>query len=254
MSTLDAYSHRYRFIRFERRDGILQITLHLDGGPAQWSAYPGGIHAELGQAFHDVGHDLENRVIILTGTGDFFLDGSDRTEPSESNPVQFWDRIYREGKDLLQNLLDIPVPVIAAVNGPVFIHAEIPVLSDLVLASDRASFADKVHFLNNIPPADGVHILWPMILGPNRGRAFLLTGEEITAQEAKALGFVAEVVPHDQLLARAWEVARQFATRSDMTLRMTRAALTQHLKRRVLDDLGYGLQLEGMAILAAAQK
>jgi enoyl-CoA hydratase/carnithine racemase len=252
MTHLEDYAERYRFVRFERRDGILQMTIHENGGPARWSAYPGGIHEELGDAFYQVGRDRENRVIILTGAGDTFCTKIDFDEPDPDGiGAKFWDRIYKEGKDLLHNLLDIEVPVIGAVNGPAFIHAELITMSDIVLAAEHASFADKAHFPAGTVPGDGVHIWWPMLLGPNRGRHFLLTGDEISASEAKALGFVAEVLPRDQLLDRAWEVARGLLAKHDLTLRFTRAAFTQHIKRRMLDDLGYGLMLEGMGIVGA---
>jgi enoyl-CoA hydratase/carnithine racemase len=253
LASFDSYKNKYRFVRFERYDGVLELAIHREGKPAQWSAYAGGIHDELGQAFYDVGRDRENRVVILTGTGDEFLVDSDWSEAiPDLGTFEFWDRIYKEGKDLLMNLLDIEVPIIGAVNGPVTIHSEIPTMSDIVLAADHAVFADKAHS-PGVAPADGVHVWWQMLLGPNRGRHFLLTGEEINAQEAKALGFVAEVLPRERLMDRAREIARGLAGRSTLTLRGARAAFVQHIKRRMLDDLGYGLQLEGMGALAMMQ-
>jgi enoyl-CoA hydratase/carnithine racemase len=252
MAKFDTYKDRYRFVRLERNDGILELTIHRDGNTAAWSAHAGGLHDELGQAFYDVGRDIENRVVILTGTGDEFLTEFDWSvpDPDMGTPI-FWDRIWKEGKDLLMNLLDIEVPVIGAVNGPVFIHSELPTMSDIVLAAEHASFADKAHSPLGVVPGDGVHIWWQMLLGPNRGRHFLLTGEEIGASEAKALGFVAEVLPRERLLDRARELARMLAGKPTGMLRGTRAAFVQHIKRRMLDDLGYGLQLEAMGALAA---
>ena len=98
--------------------------------------------------------------------------------------------MYWEGKRLLMNLLDIPMPMISAVNGPALIHAEIPVLCDIVLASETAAFQDAPHFPNGIVPGDGVHLVWPLLLGANRGRYFLLTGQKLSAQEALTLGVV----------------------------------------------------------------
>jgi enoyl-CoA hydratase/carnithine racemase len=247
MYTLKSYQNAYRNIRFERTDGILQIQIHRDGGEAVWTAEKGGIHEQLGDAFYRVGRDEETTLIILTGTGSEFLaqmDVGGGTLPDTA----YWNRIFKEGRDLLQNLLEIDVPIIAAVNGPAFIHAEIPTLSDIVIASDTAAFADKAHAPGGVVPGDGVHVWWQMLLGPNRARHFLLTGNEISAQEAKSLGFVAEVVPQDQVLARAWEVARELAQKPPLMLRYSRVAMVQRIKRHMLDDLGYGLMLEGMGI------
>jgi enoyl-CoA hydratase/carnithine racemase len=255
MINFNDYVNKYRFIKFERNNGVLEIRIHKDDGCASWSAYPKGLHEELGDAFYQVGRDPENRVVILTGTGDRFLTEMDFSEPDPDGlSPQFWDRIYKEGKDLLTNLLDIEVPVIAAVNGPAFIHAELLTLSDIVIASDTAVFADKAHAVNGVVPGDGVHTWWQMLLGPNRGRHFLLTGQEISADEGKQLGFVAEVVSPQQLMDRTREIAAELASKPPLMLRYTRVAGVQHIKRRMLDELGYGLMLEGMAMLGSLPK
>ncbi len=250
MCNFNSYRQAYKNVRFERRDGILEMAIHRDGGPAVWDFAPGGIHDQLGRAFRDVGQDRENRVIIFTGTGDVFLEEMDMGAEGAPRdmPPAYWDIIYHEGKELIQNLLNIEVPVIGAVNGRAYIHAELITMSDIVLAADHAAFADKVHFELGSVPGDGTHVWWPLVLGPNRGRSFLLTGEEIQATEALRLGLVKEVLPADKLLARAWEIAATLAARPLLTLRYTRVALTQQLKKRMLEELGYGLMLEGMAI------
>jgi hypothetical protein len=65
MTDFDQYASKYQTIRMERRNGILQMTLHSDGGPLRWGFLP---HGELPAAFYDVGSDHENRVVIITGT------------------------------------------------------------------------------------------------------------------------------------------------------------------------------------------
>jgi enoyl-CoA hydratase/carnithine racemase len=250
MSKLADYADKYRNLAFDRRNGILEVRMHTKGGPLKWGALETSAHAQFGEAFYDIGHDPENRIVILTGTGDEFMTEFARDEIGQGGPdPAFWDRMYTEGKDLLMNLLDIPVPVIGAVNGPAHIHAELLVMSDIVIAADTASFADLAHFTNGAVPADGVHVWWEMLLGINRSRYFLLTGQKIAAREALALGIVSEVVPKGRLMTRAWELAEQLAKQPTLTLRFSRAALTQKIKRRMLDDLGYGLMLEGMGVM-----
>jgi enoyl-CoA hydratase/carnithine racemase len=249
----DLYRNAYRNIAFERSDGVLLVRLHSDAGTLKFSIGADGVHAQLGMAFRDIATDVENRIVILTGTGAAFCDSFERNEIEDyARPSEFYDRMYREGKDMLMRLLDIEVPIIGAINGPALIHAELIVMSDIVLAADTAVIADLVHFNAGVVPADGVHVWWPMLLGPNRGRHFLLTGRRLSAQEALELGVVAEVLSADRLMGRAWELARQLASKPLLTLRYTRIALVQHLKRRMLDELGHGLALEFTA--AAAQR
>ena len=242
MRKFDEYAESYQHVRMRREDGILELTLHSDGDSLIWGSAP---HTELGHCFAEVGCDPENRVIILAGTGEEFIARLDSSWAQEMTP-ELWGEIYAHGRRLLMNLLEVEVPMIAAVNGPATVHAELALLCDIVLTSETASFKDAPHFRFGTVPGDGVHLLWPLLLGLNRGRHFLLTGKRIPAAEALDLGLVAEVLPQTELLDRAWAVARDLAKRPDVTLRYTRLAITQLLKQVFQENLSYGLALEGL--------
>jgi enoyl-CoA hydratase/carnithine racemase len=249
MSAFDDYSQRFRTVRMERRDGILLMTLHTEGKALRWGLLP---HEELPVAFWEVGRDRENKVVILTGTGDEFS-GPRPTPDTGAFPARptalAWDKVYWEGKQLLTNLLNIEVPMISAVNGPAMRHSELALLCDVVLAAEEASFQDSGHFVGGLVPGDGVHVMYPLLLGVNRGRYFLLTGQTISAREAQTLGLVAEVLPRDRLLERAWALAEDLVKQPTLHLRYTRVLFTEYLKRQMQGLLGYGLALEGMALM-----
>jgi enoyl-CoA hydratase/carnithine racemase len=251
MTQFSDYKDKYHCINFERDDnGVLEMTMHTRGGPAKWGTSLKSLHAELGHAFRDVANDDENRIVILTGTGDSFIEEMDPEENfHEQSLAHMWIRIHEEGLALLNNLLAIPVPMIAAVNGPALIHAELAALCDIVLAAPHAEFADLAHVPGGAIPGDGVHVIWPMLLGPNRGRYFLLTGERIPAEEARQIGVVGEVVESERLMDRARELAADLAAKPTVLLRHTRTVLARDLRRRMLDELPSGLAHEGLTMI-----
>jgi enoyl-CoA hydratase/carnithine racemase len=243
--TFDEYRHRYETATFERQDGILQVTMHTRGGEVVWGFQE---HEEATYWLEDIGRDPENKVIILTGTGTSMI-ASDSLEGSQVTAPGWVLGTHYDGRRLLMSHLDIEAPMIAAINGPLTIHAEIALLCDIVIATDDTVLGDAVHFPAGLVPGDGAQIIWPMLLGMNRGRYLLLTGEQLDAEEAKRLGVVAEVMSREELLPRAWDLARRIADRPATTVRLTRPAMVHQIRKLVHDNLGYGLALEGLAAL-----
>lgn len=221
------------------RDGITEFRVHTDGGPLVWDAT---IHRELTEAFYWVGNRHDTKVVIITGTGDTYCSELDTTSFTEFA----WDHIWWEGRRMLRNLNDIEIPIITAVNGPATIHSEIPMMGDIVLAAPHAEFGDRAHFaLRDTVPGDGVNLVWGELLGPTRAKYYLLTGLTIGAQEAQRIGFVNEVLPADELLPRAWELATDLARRDLPVLRYTKAALSIGFRRNFSEALSNGLGVEG---------
>ena len=250
MSKFSSYQHVFPNARLTRsQSGVLEVVLHTDGGTLQFN---GHTHEQFVDLFHVIGEDAENRVVILTGSGSAFMetlspDGFDFFSP------RGYDKIYREGRKVLMNILDIEAPFIAAVNGPVRLHSEYILLADIVLATPSTVFQDKPHFEFGIVPGDGVHLLWPEVIGSIRGRYFLLTRQELPSQTAREWGVVNEIVPLDRLLPRAREIADGLVRLPPLTTRYARIAFTQKLRRIVDAGVGYGLALEGISAADVAR-
>src|SRR5438874_13381482 len=113
-------------------------------------------------------------------------------------------------------------------------------------------FQDASHPAFGIVPGDGLQVVWPEIIGEIRGRYFLLSGQKLSAAQAKEYGAVNEVVSREALLPRAWELARHLNKQSPLTLRYTRMALSTRFRRRLQEGLSYGLALEGISAAQVA--
>jgi len=150
-------------------------------------------------------------------------------------------------------MLNIEVPMIAAINGPCLVHTEYALICDMILASEDAEFQDLPHLAFGIVPGDGVHVLWPEVIGSIRGRYFLMTQQKLSARQALEYGAVNEVVPRPRLLPRARELAQGLLKYNDLTLRYMRLALTQRLKRLLAEGVPIGLALEGISSAQVAR-
>jgi len=248
MTKFEDYANKFETIRFRREDGILEVTIHTNGDSLRWGPVA---HADLEQAFLDIGRDPENQIIILTGTGAEFsgpeiIPSADRAVPKLT--AEAWGKLGSESRRFTMNQLNIEVPMIGVVNGPALRHPELPLLCDIVIGSDDCAFQDSAHFRGGMVPGDGVHVIFPLLMGTNRGRYFLYTAQRLSAKEALDYGLVNELLPKDKVLPRAWEHARNLLKQTPLNRKYTRWLLTEPLRRQMNELLGYGLALEGMVI------
>jgi enoyl-CoA hydratase/carnithine racemase len=250
VSARPSYFDEFSVIRFERKDGILIMRLHTDGGPLDWGCGP--TNYQLQAAFEAVAKDRDNGVIIFTGTGDVFSGPEIPIRRNDSGrPAQIstrpWGVIFAEVLRLQNNLINLPVPVIAAVNGPAVRHCELPMMCDIVIATEDTVFQDSAHFTGGLVPGDGKHIVYAMLMGENRGRYFMYTGQKLTAEQALAIGIIQEIHPRERLMARAMELASDMMLQSDSVRRYTRLLLTDPMRKALADRLPMGVALEGLA-------
>ena len=190
-------------------------------------------------------HDRDNKIVILMGAGGEFIPSIDFTSFGKVADPGIWSQTHDEGVQILENLANIRVPVIAAVEGRANVHSEYALLANVVVAGEGASFNDLPHFGGGIVPGDGIFTTWSYRAGAGRAEAFLLNPQPIPAKTAQEWGVVAEVVTNGQAVARARELAALYLKAPEVTRRNTPAHFIQPLKERLVREVGYGLSLEG---------
>ena len=243
MSTPE-YFEKYENLAFNRDDdGVLVLRFHTDGGPV---VFTGQTHSNLTAVLEELSLDNNNKALVVTGTGDAFMDQIDGPSLGEIFKPAVWEKIRVEGAKVLQRLLDLPMPVVGVANGPATVHSEYLLLSDVHIASERATYGDLPHPTFGITGGDGVHVVWEEIVGSARAKWLLWTGEHIDAQTALQWGVVSEVVAHERALDRGIEIARGLAAKPAMYRTLQKQTLNLNLRRRITQDVPFGMALEGL--------
>ena len=248
--TPDFNEYRERFkdhYNMERReDGVILVQAHTRGGPIQLSVQN---HRALGQMLKTVGADPNNEILILSGIGkEFMMDSDPEGFRLEEEDLDYWayEYAYKDGRTNVSSLInDLEVPTIGVLNGPGF-HTEICLMCDLTICADDAVIFDLHYDIGSVP-GDGIHGCFQELLGVKRAAYALLTGQAIDAETALEYGMVNEILPHDQLIARAYKLADHIMSQPRTTRRLTTQIVRRPWKRRIVNDLdgGFGIQMFG---------
>jgi enoyl-CoA hydratase/carnithine racemase len=238
------YFEAYQNLAMSRdENGVLTLRFHTDGGPV---VFTGRTHEDLPKALEEIALDDGNRALVLTGTGDAFMDQIDGPSLGEIFKPAQWEKIRVEGLKVLQRLVELPMPVVGVANGPATVHSEYLLLSDIHIASERAVYGDFPHPAFGITGGDGLQVVWEETVGTARTKWLLWTGENIDARTALDWGAVNEVVPHERAYARGLEIATKLAAKPDLYRRLQKQTLNQRLRRRIVEGVPYGMALEGL--------
>src|SRR6267154_2580304 len=186
-----------------------------------------------------------NKIVILTGAGGEFIPYIDFSSFGNVADPAAWSQVHDEGVQIVENIANIRVPMIAAIEGRAHVHSEYALLASVIVAAEGATFHDTPHFAGGIVPGDGILTAWSYRAGAGRAEAFLLDPRPVTAQTAHEWGVVTEVVRDGEALSRAIELAYSYLKVPEITRRNTRVHFTQPLKERMVREVGYGLSLEG---------
>src|SRR5256714_8281345 len=239
----DDYLAAYRSLKLTRdSEGVLVAEFHSNEGPFTFAAQD---HTEFVDAFYRIAQDRANKIVILTGAGGAFIPEIDFSSFGNVADPGVWSQVHDEGAQLLENMANIRVPVIAAIEGRAHVHSEYALLANVIVAGRSATFHDIPHFAGGIVPGDGIFTAWSYRAGAGRAEAFLLNPQPLSAKTAYEWGVVAELVDDGKTLARARELASLYLKAPEVTRRNTRAHFIRPLKERIVREVGYGLSLEG---------
>src|SRR5690242_21223802 len=184
-------------------------------------------------------------IAMLACSGGDFIIGVDWASFGNVADPGVWSQVHDEGVQVLENIANIRVPVIAAIEGRAHVHSEYALLANVIVAAEGATFQDVAHFAAGVVPGDGIFTTWSYRAGAGRAEAFLLNPQPLPASTAYEWGIVAEVVPNGKALSRARELAALYLKAPEVTRRDTRIHFIQPLKERIVREVGYGLSLEG---------
>jgi enoyl-CoA hydratase len=217
---------RYETISIEKQDGIAILTLNR---PERLNAVNGTMHSELMTLFLDVQADQDVRAAVLTGAGRAFCAGGDFGSGADMRTKSGLVMI-QEARRIVDNLLDCEKPIVSAVNGAAAgLGATIALLCDVVVAARNARIGDP-HVKMGITAGDGGAVIWPLLVGVNKAKYMLMTGDLVTADEAMEMGLVNRVVDEGEALNEATAIARRLGAGAPYAVQSSKVAVNKFIK------------------------
>jgi len=217
------------FCLVDKDNHVMTVTLNR---PDRLNALHPPANAELGEVFDEFAADDDLWVAVITGSGRGFSAGNDlryQAEGGERVPTP-------SGFAGLTSRFDLTKPVIAAVNGVAMGGGfEIALACDLIIASDKAVFALPEPKVGLAALAGGLNRL-PRQIGAKRALGMILTGRHVSAEEGQALGFVNEVVPHDELMAATRRWVDQILACAPLSIRASKDVVYRSLSTGSLEE------------------
>ena len=215
---------KYQYLKLERQpDGVLLITLNR---PDVLNAAHEEMHAELAGVWADVSSDPDTKVAVVTGAGRAFSAGGDlaMVERQIGN-YDLVTHMLKEMSDLVYNMANCEKPIVSAINGvAVGAGLVVALLADISICAADARLGDG-HVRLGVAAGDHAAIIWPLLCGLAKAKYYLLTGEMVTGEEAERIGLVSRVLPRDEVLPEALNVAAKLAAGPQLAIRLSKRAL-----------------------------
>lgn len=224
----------YKYVTIQRERGIATLTLNH---PDNRNAIHAEMHAELEQVWLDLAQDEQVNVIVFTGAGKFFSAGGDiKRMASRWGSEEGWRyslEVPASTRRMFQNILEVGQPIIAAINGDaVGLGATLALFCDISVIAETAKFGDT-HVKVGLVAGDGGAVVWPLLIGPNRAKEFLMRGRLVSGAEAHQLNLVNHQAPAEQVMEKAMEIARELAAMPPLAVRWTKLSVNKWLKQQL---------------------
>ncbi len=237
---------------YESDGPVATLTLNR---PERMNAITGQTMAEIGEVLARFQWDAEAKVAILTGAGRGFCSGGDRKSTAarmEQGGFESDGRTPSRPFHRAQHLFTtLDKPIIAAINGPaVGGGLDLALWCDIRIASDRATFGELYIERGLVPDMGGLYLL-PRIVGYAKAAELLLTGDILDADAALAIGLVNRVVPHEELLANARDMAQKIAQKPGGGVQATKRALARLMAPDWERDSDYHAALQAELLQSA---
>ena len=242
----------YKHLIVEKQDGVALLTMNR---PEVLNATNARLHYELSRIWLDLAEDPEVRVALITGAGRAFCAGGDfeLIEDVLGNSEAIANNM-KEASDIVYNMINLDKPVVSAINGvAVGAGLAVALLADVSIASESARFTDG-HIRLGVAAGDHACLIWPLLCGMAKAKYYLLTCDFLDGKEAERIGLVSMVVPDEELMPRATEVARKLASGPQPAIRWTKRALNQWLRMAGHTSFDYSLAAEMLGFFGADVK
>lgn len=242
---------KYEFLKVEiDGNGVATVTMNA---PDTLNAIGPENHKELEYIWVDLARDEDIKAIVLTGAGRAFSAGGDVKKMAARAGTEFGQkyalRVPQNTLRIFEHLLLVPQPVIAAVNGDAIgLGMTLALFSDMSVVADDARLGDT-HVKVGLVAGDGGAVVWPMLVGPQRAKEFLMRGKLLRGAEAAAMNLVNYAFPKETVLAEAHKIATEIAANPIWAVRWSKAAVNKQLKAQLNQILELSIAYESLTML-----
>lgn len=237
----------YAHLDLSVKDEVLTVRLNR---PEHLNAINGALHSDLARLFSTLRHEHQLGAIVITGAGRAFCAGGDAHWFGQATP-QDTEQMVSEARSLVFDLLELGPPVICALNGPAAgFGATLALLCDVVIAEESATIADP-HVRMGVVAGDGGAAIWPALVGVNRAKEYLMTGDRLTAREGERIGVINHVVADGTELDEAHALAHRLANGARQAIFGTKRAINQVLRLAIDAAFETSLVLESQSLSTA---